>query len=604
MANRYWVGGSGNWDTSTTHWSATSGGAGGASVPTSSDSVFFDSGSGTPGTVILIASGSVTGSAPGILNCLDFTISVSGWTFNTYTGGNYYYSDLYVYGNFSVVSGTIYIGYNSSLVFAATSAKTISNNSIFNFNLSATDCKNSDYFTYGYGIVFNGVGGSWTLNSNFNSTGCYTNLINGSLLLNNYTYTTTSWDSSYTSNRSVDFGSSGCIKTTGGSLSGSGLKRSITFDMLTVTNFRRIGTSNVNISMDSLGVTSSNAAQRVVSGTLTVQSQAKDANNLNFLFTGNTQISAVTIATISHIPWANSIIVDTSAGVGFSTAASGSAFQIQGDFVMGSRSTFPTTYGYANISPGTPGVKNITMNGSMGSTTVYFNGDCKLLSDITATSGWLSHTAGTLDLNGKTLYTQQFTCSGTSTAKTLLFNGGIINCYGYSTGSYFLNNDGSFTNTQAGTGMGKICCRTTYTTNIFTGGGIKYAANLEFCTGSSITIADGNNTFNNIVANTSGQLPSISFTPGTTNIVNNFTYSGINSSSRATLKSAAPGGTFTLTCPNPITISISNTNVANSIATGAATWLASTSLGNVDNGLNTGWIFNQYKGYQMMPFFY
>lgn len=33
MANRYWVGGSGTWDNaSTTNWSATSGGAAGAST--------------------------------------------------------------------------------------------------------------------------------------------------------------------------------------------------------------------------------------------------------------------------------------------------------------------------------------------------------------------------------------------------------------------------------------------------------------------------------------------------------------------------------------------------------------------------------------------
>lgn len=48
MAARYWVGGSGTWDgVSTVNWSATSGGASGASVPVAADNVFFDSGSGT-----------------------------------------------------------------------------------------------------------------------------------------------------------------------------------------------------------------------------------------------------------------------------------------------------------------------------------------------------------------------------------------------------------------------------------------------------------------------------------------------------------------------------------------------------------------------------
>ncbi len=46
MADRYWVGGTGTWNsTSTTNWSASSGGASGASVPTAADNVFFDAGS-------------------------------------------------------------------------------------------------------------------------------------------------------------------------------------------------------------------------------------------------------------------------------------------------------------------------------------------------------------------------------------------------------------------------------------------------------------------------------------------------------------------------------------------------------------------------------
>ena len=47
--NRYWVGNGGNWS-STAHWSATSGGAGGASVPTLSDDVFFNASSFSSGS--------------------------------------------------------------------------------------------------------------------------------------------------------------------------------------------------------------------------------------------------------------------------------------------------------------------------------------------------------------------------------------------------------------------------------------------------------------------------------------------------------------------------------------------------------------------------
>lgn len=44
MADRYWVGGSGSWN-STTKWSATSGGSSGASVPTAADNAIFDANS-------------------------------------------------------------------------------------------------------------------------------------------------------------------------------------------------------------------------------------------------------------------------------------------------------------------------------------------------------------------------------------------------------------------------------------------------------------------------------------------------------------------------------------------------------------------------------
>ncbi len=55
MAARFWVGGSGTWDVSSTaNWAATSGGASGASAPTTADTATFDSNSGT-GTCVTAA---------------------------------------------------------------------------------------------------------------------------------------------------------------------------------------------------------------------------------------------------------------------------------------------------------------------------------------------------------------------------------------------------------------------------------------------------------------------------------------------------------------------------------------------------------------------
>lgn len=72
MADRYWVGGTGTWNTtSTTNWSASSGGASGASVPTASDSVIFDQ------------SSTYTVTLTGALTCLNFTVSAGTVTFSS-----------------------------------------------------------------------------------------------------------------------------------------------------------------------------------------------------------------------------------------------------------------------------------------------------------------------------------------------------------------------------------------------------------------------------------------------------------------------------------------------------------------------------------------
>src|SRR5512137_302007 len=70
MADRYWVGGTGIWNTtSTTNWSATSGGPSGASVPTAADSVFFDQ------------AGTYTVTMTGAIACLDFNVTDGAVTF-------------------------------------------------------------------------------------------------------------------------------------------------------------------------------------------------------------------------------------------------------------------------------------------------------------------------------------------------------------------------------------------------------------------------------------------------------------------------------------------------------------------------------------------
>lgn len=76
MANRFWVGGSGTWNnTTTTNWSATSGGAGGASAPTTGDTVFFDANSGTAATITVAATAV---SAATTVDKSDINLNLSG----------------------------------------------------------------------------------------------------------------------------------------------------------------------------------------------------------------------------------------------------------------------------------------------------------------------------------------------------------------------------------------------------------------------------------------------------------------------------------------------------------------------------------------------
>lgn len=109
MADRYWVGGTANWDgTAGTKWAATSGGAGGQSVPTSADDVFFDAASS--GTVTIAAGN--TGAKS--INCTGFTGTIAGSTAIT-VSGNITLSAGMTYTH----SGTVTINANSTLITAS-----------------------------------------------------------------------------------------------------------------------------------------------------------------------------------------------------------------------------------------------------------------------------------------------------------------------------------------------------------------------------------------------------------------------------------------------------------------------------------------------------
>ena len=223
MATRYWVGGSGNWDASTTtNWSTTSGGAAGASAPTSTDDVVFDTGSGGSATNFYFPS-VLAGAA-----CQNMSVSrvssTLGVSFSAPTSG---VTSLTISGNLSVLTATCFFpatasGRTLNLKFTSTtSGKTIS---IFT---GTTLCS----------MEFDGVGGVWSLSTAATtSTTDSVTLTRGELNLNSQTLLTNVFNSTNTNVRILTFGTSGRIHLSG---------TSKVFNCTTPTNLTvNVGTSS------------------------------------------------------------------------------------------------------------------------------------------------------------------------------------------------------------------------------------------------------------------------------------------------------------------------------------------------------------------------
>lgn len=171
MASRFWVGGTASWDaTAGTKWATTSGGAGGASVPTSADDVFFDAASGAVTVTVTSA-------------------SCNNLTFTGFTG---------------TFAGTAAISINASLT--ASSGMTWTHSGTLSFGGSGAQTITSAGKTLGP-ITINGLTLSYTLQDSLISSGAIT-LTAGTFTTNNYNVTASSLSSSNSNTRTINLGSS------------------------------------------------------------------------------------------------------------------------------------------------------------------------------------------------------------------------------------------------------------------------------------------------------------------------------------------------------------------------------------------------------------
>jgi hypothetical protein len=209
MADRYWVGGTNTWNaTAGTKWALTSGGAGGEAVPTIDDDVYIDSGSG----VVTVTVGAAS-------NCksLNF-ISGAGSFAGTFAGTSAINCALNL-----VLSASMTLTYTGTITFNGT---------------SGTGAITTNGKTVNSNLTFNGVGGSWALQDALTTnSGRSIILTNGTLNLNNNTFTLGFFSSTNSNTRTLAFGT--------GQMTILGNNTTI-FSLATATNLTVTGTPTVN----------------------------------------------------------------------------------------------------------------------------------------------------------------------------------------------------------------------------------------------------------------------------------------------------------------------------------------------------------------------
>lgn len=429
MADRYWVGGSATWDTTAgTKWAATSGGAGGQTVPTAADDVYFDSGSGA--VTVTVGTGAV---------CRNLSFTSGAGSFGgTFQGS----SALTISGSLTMVAGMNHT-YTGAITFNSTGAQTIT----------------SAGKTIESAVTFNGAGGEWQLQDAFTMGATrQLTLTTGTIDLNNKNLTARNITSNGTGTRSIKFGT-GEIFLTGSALSVVGMNDA--------TNFTFTGTGGFNLTYSGAtgtrscrfgstgGGSASNAPSiKISAGTDLVSMAPSFWNNVDY--TG----FAGTVSAFSYNCYGN---FTCPAGVTFTGSSSTITFAATSDKTIttgGSVIDSPITFD--GVGGGWSFQDALTMGA--GRILTLTNGTVRLKNGVTSTVGGVN-TSGT---NQKFLQSitpgSQATLSDTSGTNNLLYttirdiaatggaiwnalNGSLNN--GNNNGWFFAHQQGKFFATRA-----------------------------------------------------------------------------------------------------------------------------------------------------------
>lgn len=533
MADRYWVGGSATWDdTAGTKWATTSGGAGGAAVPYTSDNVYIDANSGAV---------TVTTGATIYCQNLSFT-SPSGNFTGTFAGANT-----------AIITGSLTL--SSSMTRTFTGYLALS-------SALTTNTITSAGITIASQLGFVG-GGKWTLQDALNNPTGYTFLSEGTVDLNNQSWTTLNFDSNNNNARAVNFGSQGMTLTA----NAQGV-----YIVPDLTNMTYSGTPKITLSY-----AGSVGTRQVYNGSSAGGTEAKAVSVRVSAGTDNIQIVSSLTNAINDLDF-----------TGFTGTLVATTYTIYGSLTLGSGMTVSPNAN--NIVFGaTSGTKTITSNGMSFNANAVFNGaggSWSFADNFTqASTQSATLTNGTLDGNGKNITLGTFAL-GAGT-KTLTLGSGTWTVAG---ATWNANTNSANLTVSAATGTVSM---TSASAKIFAGGGFTWPT-LNQGGAGALTVQQSN-TFANMTNTV--QPATVTLTAGTTQTVSAFSLSG-TAGNLITLNTSSAGSQATLSDSGGAN-SVSYLSIKDSVATGGAEWGAYVGSGSVDAGNNVGWDFGFSPAYDI-----
>lgn len=560
MADRYWVGAPGDaWDGSAgTKWATTSGGAGGAAVPTSVDDVYFDSNSGAVNVRL--------GLNGGFLECRN--LNCTGFTGVFRADANLsVYKDLTLgatMGTNPVSARPFCSTGTGSLFFAGTDTGLITSNGIpFSW----------DGFNQGV-FVGSAAGGLKTVRlvDNLTTITEFQVLNTGTLDLNNNRFiVSANTDARLTvvNAATIAFGASGAIVIKKSEAVGA-----TGFRFLSPNNHSFTGSKNIIIDIPS-------SFFRISSfPSVTTQTYA-----FNY-------ISASTNAGRFNFILANDI--DWSLGTGSLQVETTDAY-IQGSFTtyIGMPAITKVPSGTCRVNfAASSGTKTLNCPSTWDGITLSFTTSnpgfsvvYNLASDIVQTNDTFSTVTWSTSFDSVTFNTNNYNITTTSFSAS---NRGTINL-----GSSTINSFSNISNSLLVSFATNIILNAgTSTIRAIGGSGQLIAANktlynVELATGSTITIpASSPNTTINTLSNTVSPA-AITFPSSATTFVNNFNLSG-TAGNLVTIRSTTAGTQATLSKASG-TVTVTYVDLQDSNAIGGAVWDARGPTNVIGNNV-TGWL--------------